>query len=112
MVDDRDSEPPIDFRHLAEQTFGSADLEREVLRLFLSQSRDCVERLTHRPDAGVAHLLLGSARGIGARVVERAAAALEAALLDEPGGGAAELTALVSAVEAANRHVEARLGAM
>lgn len=111
MADDKDCDLPIDLRHLAEQTFGNAELEREVLRLFLTQSRDCIERLTRRPDAGVAHLLLGSARGIGARAVERTAAALEAALLWDAGGGEAELAALAAAVEAASRHIEARLGA-
>jgi len=101
--------PPLDLEHLAEQTFGSADLEAEVLRLFLGQSRDCLDRLQAAPDARTAHLLLGSARGIGATAVAGAAAALEAALLGGAGGGA-ELARLKNAVAAANAFIEARLG--
>ena len=64
MHDDRAT--PIDLGHLSEQTFGNADLETEVLRLFLKQSRDCLDRLETAPDPGTAHRLVGSARGIGA----------------------------------------------
>lgn len=101
---------PIDLGHLAEQTFGSAALEAEVLRLFLTQSRDCLSRLATEPDARDAHLLLGSARGIGAKAVADAASTLEAALL-RGAGGALELARLKAAVVAANAFIEARLGA-
>ncbi len=108
-----DDEPmsgsPIDLRHLAEQTFGNADLEAEVLRLFLKQSRDCLHRLSTAPDAGAAHLLLGSARGIGAREVAEAASALEAALL-RGADGSSDLARLKEAVAAAVAFIEARLG--
>lgn len=110
MTSDLDPTPPIDLDHLAAQTFGSVELERDVLRLFLTQSRDCVARLQREPDARVAHLLLGSARGIGARAVERAAAVLENVLLAGTGSGKAEIDGLADAVEAANRFIEARLG--
>ncbi|SCM72583.1 Hpt protein [uncultured Pleomorphomonas sp.] len=107
--DEQAGGPPLDLGHLAAQTFGNADLEAEVLRLFLGQSRDCLDRLQAAPDAGTAHLLLGSARGIGATAVAGAAAALEAALLRGDGGGA-ELLRLTKAVAAANAFIEARLG--
>lgn len=106
---DRDTGAPLDLGHLSEQTFGNADLEAEVLRLFVKQSRDCLERLQAAPDARTAHLLLGSARGIGAVAVASAAAALEASLL-RGDGGAAELTLLKDVVAAANAFIEARLG--
>lgn len=100
---------PVDLGHLAEQTFGSAALEAEVLRLFLKQSRNCLGRLSTTPDARDAHLLLGSARGIGAKAVADAASALEAALL-RGDGGASELARLKAAVVAANAFIEAHLG--
>ena len=109
MPGDVDPGAPIDLDHLAAQTFGSVDLEHEVLRLFLAQSCQCVERLLQEPDARVAHLLLGSARGIGARGVERAAAVLEDMLLRGERSAEAELAALAKAVETANRFIEARL---
>ena len=80
-----------------------------MLRLFLKQSRDCLSRLQADPGASIAHLLLGSARGIGATAVASAAAALEASLLRGADGGA-ELAELRGAVAAANAFIEARLG--
>ena len=107
--DERMTGSPIDLRHLAEQTFGNADLEAEVLRLFLTQSRDCLDRLSAGADARVAHLLLGSARGIGARAVAEAASALEATLLRGADGGA-DLARLREAVAAATAFIDMRLG--
>jgi HPt (histidine-containing phosphotransfer) domain-containing protein len=107
--DERMTGSPIDLRHLAEQTFGNADLEAEVLRLFLTQSRDCLDRLSAGADARVAHLLLGSARGIGARAVAEAASALEATLL-RGADGSADLARLKEAVAAAVAFIEMRLG--
>lgn len=107
--DDEGAALPLDLEHLAEQTFGNADLEAEVLRLFLKQARQCLERLRTAPEAGTAHLLLGSARGIGATRVASAAAALEGSLLR--GGGDGDFAELEHAVEAATAFIEARLGA-
>lgn len=107
--DERMAGSPIDLRHLAEQTFGNTDLEAEVLRLFLTQSCDCLDRLSATPDARDAHLLLGSARGIGARAVAEAASALEAALL-RGGDGGPDLARLREAVGAATAFIEVRLG--
>jgi hypothetical protein len=70
-------ERPIDLVHLARHTLGDRSLEREVLRLFQRQSMLLVERL-RRTGAGTAwceaaHTMTGSARGIGAWRVARAA---------------------------------------
>ena len=61
---------PVDFSFLAVQTFGDRALEREVLDLFVAQARLIVASLPALADqagADAAHLLKGSARGIGAR---------------------------------------------
>jgi HPt (histidine-containing phosphotransfer) domain-containing protein len=72
---------PIDLVHLARMTLGERSLEREVLQLFDRQSTLLIARMRAAP-AGVAtlaHTLKGSARGIGAWRVARAAEALEGA---------------------------------
>lgn len=99
------SERPIDLVHLARMTRGDRSLEREVLQLFDRQATTLIGRM--RSSAGpavsaAAHVLTGSARGIGAWPVARAAQAVEQAAA---GLGEAELTAAVErlgmAVEAA-----------
>jgi HPt (histidine-containing phosphotransfer) domain-containing protein len=73
---------PIDLVHLARTTFGDRSLEREVLQLFDRQSSMLISRMRLATPAGVvalAHTLKGSARGIGARRVARAAELLELA---------------------------------
>ncbi len=75
-------ERPIDLVHLARMTFGDRSLEREVLTLFDRQAGILVSRMEAASPAGVpslAHTLTGSARGIGAWRVARAAEALELA---------------------------------
>lgn len=75
-------ERPIDLVHLARMTLGERSLEREVLQLFDRQSTLLIARMRAAAPAGVvtlAHTLKGSARGIGAWRVARAAEALEAA---------------------------------
>lgn len=77
---------PIDLVHLARQTFGSADLEREVLGLFVAQSKGLVARIATaeaRERAALVHRLKGSARGVGATTVARICDALEAPALAE-----------------------------
>jgi HPt (histidine-containing phosphotransfer) domain-containing protein len=74
-------ERPIDFEHLSRMTLGDRALEREVLRLFVRQAEMLRARMeTDR--AGVigaaAHTLKGSATGIGAWPIARAAADVEA----------------------------------
>jgi HPt (histidine-containing phosphotransfer) domain-containing protein len=73
---------PIDLVHLARTTLGDRSLEREVLHLFDRQSTLLIARMRTAAPSGVAtlaHTLKGSARGIGAWRVARAAEALELA---------------------------------
>jgi HPt (histidine-containing phosphotransfer) domain-containing protein len=73
---------PIDLVHLARTTLGDRSLEREVLQLFDRQSMLLIARMRTAAPNGVAtlaHTLKGSARGIGAWRVARAAEALELA---------------------------------
>jgi HPt (histidine-containing phosphotransfer) domain-containing protein len=73
---------PIDLVHLARTTLGDRSLEREVLQLFDRQSTLLIARMRTAAPSGVAtlaHTLKGSARGIGAWRVARAAEALELA---------------------------------
>jgi len=73
---------PIDLVHLARTTLGDRALEREVLQLFDRQSSMLIARMRTAAPAAVAtlaHTLKGSARGIGAWRVARAADLLELA---------------------------------
>jgi HPt (histidine-containing phosphotransfer) domain-containing protein len=75
-------EPVIDAEHLSRMTLGELDLEREVLQLFCRQVDLLLPRMRRgNPDlaAASAHTLKGSASGIGAFRVARAAAAVEKA---------------------------------
>jgi HPt (histidine-containing phosphotransfer) domain-containing protein len=75
-------ERPIDLVHLARMTLGDRVLEREVLQLFDRQADMLVVRIQQAARAGIsaaAHTLKGSARGIGAWRVARAAEAVELA---------------------------------
>jgi Hpt domain len=99
------SERPIDLVHLARMTRGDRSLEREVLQLFDRQATMLIGRMRSSAAPAVsaaAHVLTGSARGIGAWPVARAAQAVEQAAA---GVGEAQLTAAVdqlgAAVEAA-----------
>ncbi len=94
---------PVDLVHLARQTFGSADLEREVLRLFVQQGAGLVRVIATAGDATAraeyAHRLKGSARAVGATKVGRLAEALETASEREAAGLAADLARAVEDVE-------------
>ena len=71
----------IDLVHLSRMTLGDRALEREVLGLFARQMTMLMERIeTAQPQvaAAAAHTLKGSATGIGAFAIARAAAELEA----------------------------------
>ena len=66
----------IDRGHLTRMTFGDRSLERELLELFDRQSAVLMVRMRAGGDAAVAplaHTLKGSAAGIGAVRVARAA---------------------------------------
>jgi HPt (histidine-containing phosphotransfer) domain-containing protein len=77
---------PVDLAHLSRQTFGDQELEREVLALFERQSRVMIERLRNATNAkswaDAAHTLKGSALGIGAFGVARAAEKVECDQVD------------------------------
>jgi HPt (histidine-containing phosphotransfer) domain-containing protein len=86
------AEPAIDRGHLAQMTFGDRSLERELLELFDRQAGILLARMRASDPAAVAtlaHTLKGSARGIGAGQVARAAEAAEQAA-----GGAGCLAAI------------------
>ena len=101
---------PIDRAHLTRMTLGDRSLEREVLQLFERQAEMLLVRMSEVEAASVpalAHTLKGSARGIGAWNVARAAEALELA-----DGAAAEFEAAkreLAATVAAARSIIAEL---
>ena len=74
-----ETKPAIDTEHLARMTLGERSLEREVLELFGRQADMLLPRI-RRGDpalaAASAHTLKGSAVGIGAFGVARAAEAV------------------------------------
>lgn len=87
------STQPIDLSHLARQTGGEKALELAVLRLFAANSIADLSRLksaSGQPRRELAHLIVGSARAIGADRVARLAGEVEA------GGG--DVAALEAAV--------------
>ena len=70
----------IDGEHLSRMTLGDRGLEREVLSLFVRQIevlRPRISDATPELAAAAAHTLKGSATGIGAWAVARAAADVE-----------------------------------
>jgi hypothetical protein len=83
---DRPVGKAIDRGHLRQMTFSDVDLEHEVLGLFDRQAAAMLDLIpVAKPEvlSSLAHAVKGSARGIGAWHVARAAAALEA----DPDGG-------------------------
>ena len=83
-VSDTAGARPIDLAHLARQTMGDRELEREVLDLFVDQVisvRDQLSRTDVKGRRELAHSLKGSARSVGAAAIERCAEAIE----DNPG---------------------------
>jgi HPt (histidine-containing phosphotransfer) domain-containing protein len=98
----------IDRRHLARMTFGDRSLEQEVLQLFDRQSALLLARMRNGHGSGdgavvgaLAHTLKGSAAGIGAGQVARAAEATEQAAAHAPGDLSATIDRLAAAVDAA-----------
>ena len=109
-----DSQPGvIDEAHLTRMTLGDRGLERELLQIFVGQSATILDRITgHDPAAiaAAAHTMIGSARGIGAWRVARAAEQLER-VVDEGNENALDeaIAALKSASQEANTAIGARL---
>lgn len=99
-------ERPIDLVHLARTTLGDRALEREVLHLFDRQAGALISRMRAAPTGGIAplaHTLKGSATGIGAWRVARAAAALEVAT----GTGEADISAALQRLAEATTEARA-----
>src|ERR1700748_1016749 len=96
---------PIDLAHLARMTLGDADLERQVLGMFVSQTMALVAKLAALPAeaAALAHTLKGSARAIGAFRVAECAEGLETAIRqgESPAKCQIELKAAVADARAA-----------
>jgi len=89
----------LDLEHLARMTLGERRLEAEVLTLFHRQAGMLLARMQGAPPraaAAFAHTLKGSARGIGAWRVAKAAAAVERGSAD----ATAALAAAVAEVQA------------
>ena len=102
-----DGEAIIDRTHLARMTMGEKHLEAEVLALFDRQAGALLARMQGAPPKGaaaLAHTLAGSARGIGAWEVARAAQEVERAAR---GSSRAQAASAVQAVQALG-HVVAR----
>jgi hypothetical protein len=102
----------IDRDHLARMTFGEADLEREVLALFEQQAALLLQRMAAEAPSAVAahaHILIGSARGIGAWKVATAAEAVERRA-GKPASAA--LAEAMSELAVAVRQVQAAIAAL
>jgi HPt (histidine-containing phosphotransfer) domain-containing protein len=88
---EREHKPTVlDETHLARMTLGDRRLEREVLELFVRQTTIMLGRIVGADQplaAAAAHTLKGSARGIGAWRVARAAELVENAAQGEGGNG-------------------------
>jgi HPt (histidine-containing phosphotransfer) domain-containing protein len=104
-------EPPIDLTHLYRMTLGDHALEREVLALFDRQIDMLIARMGEAGPSGaavLAHTLKGSARGVGAWPMARAAEAVEAA---PPAELAQALAALATAASKTHAAIAEILGA-
>jgi HPt (histidine-containing phosphotransfer) domain-containing protein len=91
-------EQTIDMEHLARMTLGERSLEREVLGLFQRQAEMLLPRIRAGAPAvaaAFAHTLKGSALGVGAWRLARAAEAVEQA---KDGELAAAVDALDTAI--------------
>jgi HPt (histidine-containing phosphotransfer) domain-containing protein len=101
----------IDVDHLRRMTLGDRQLEREVLELFARQATHLLERIRNGgPDAAAmaAHTLKGSAHGIGAWRVARAAERLERAARN---GAERDIEAAFPELDAATVEAAAAIGA-
>ena len=102
----------IDETHLERMTLGDRRLEREVLELFVRQTTIMLGRIVGADRAlaaAAAHTLKGSARGIGAWRVARAAELVESAAGGE--GGASAMEDAVTELKSASLEASAAIGA-
>jgi HPt (histidine-containing phosphotransfer) domain-containing protein len=99
----------IDLEHLSRMTLGDRDLERDVLNLFDRQADMLLVKMQDAVPAAIAayaHTLKGSARGIGAWDVARAAHDIETAVESaQPVPLAPAMTRLTLAVGEARRAI-------
>jgi HPt (histidine-containing phosphotransfer) domain-containing protein len=97
---------PVDLDHLARQTLGNRDLQREVLRMFVSQCALQIDALktseTLEERRHAAHTLVGAARGIGAFSVAYIASEIE--LSHAPVAG--RIKALETAADVARKFID------
>jgi HPt (histidine-containing phosphotransfer) domain-containing protein len=111
-VTGRDQKPiVIDEDHLGRMTLGDRGLEREVLEIFVRQSTIMLTRIAAAEPAlaaAAAHTLMGSARGIGAWRVARAAERLEQAAGSD--SSEADLGEAVAELKAAALEASAAIG--
>src|ERR1700744_2239715 len=101
----------IDGDHLERMTLGDRRLEREVLELFVRQTGIMLNRIPGAEPAlaaAAAHTLKGSARGIGAWRVARAAEFLEHAASALCGEG--EVEDAIEELKAASLEASAAIG--
>jgi len=101
----------IDEDHLRRVTLGDRSLEREVLEIFARQTVVLLERMAGMESAfaaAAAHTLKGSARGVGAWRVARAAERVEEAAGE---GRDAAMQAAIAALETATAEARAAIGA-
>lgn len=94
----------LDRQHLARMTLGNRSLEHEVLELFDRQAEILLGRMRKSDGAGVyamAHALKGSAAGIGAAEVARAAELTERAAKGSVEEYSAAIDRLAGAVDKA-----------
>jgi hypothetical protein len=97
IISDADGTGALDRAHLSRMTFGDRALAREVVDLFDRQAGILLARMAGADGparAALAHTLTGSAAGIGAFGVARAAAAIEQAAP----GSAAEAAHMLDAL--------------
>jgi HPt (histidine-containing phosphotransfer) domain-containing protein len=106
MEDPARETPVLDLDHLDRQTFGDADLRRELLDLYLEQCARLRPLVTEGPRAAAleaAHTLRGASSAIGAFRVAAALCALEAAA---PGADGAPPAALAQVLREAAADVD------
>lgn len=104
----------LDRDHLTRMTFGDRSLEREVLELFDRQSELLLTRMRSSEPAAIAslaHTLKGSAAGIGAGRVARAAAEAEQVAHANPGESSRAIAELAQAIEEARAEIFALIRA-
>ena len=101
----------IDEAHLKRMTLGDRGLERELLNIFVRQSATILDRVASHDlvaTAAAAHTMIGSARGIGAWRVARAAEQLERAVGQ---GDEESVDEAIAALKSASAEVSAAIAA-